>query len=117
MRWAQRVRLLAQKIGGPGQRIGGRRAHQQVIERRPDGVQIAADIRAGALDLLQRRVSRRIPCNAAPTRQARLPECPFGEAEVEQDERAVGGLFEVLRLNIAVQHRRILAVQIGEGVE
>lgn len=84
-----------------------------MVQRRRKGVQIGARFGTAAFDLFQGRILERIA-----EETGRITGLgAFGKAEIKQHHLAFGGHFQVLRLDIAVQHRRLTAMQIIERGE
>ena len=90
---------------------------QQVIERGPQGVDIAAGVGVAGIAavLLERGVKGR----AAPLHdrdRGVIGRQDLDQAEVDQLDHVIGGQFEVARLDIPVQDRRFLAVQKDQSI-
>ena len=67
------------------------------------------------VDLFERRIVWRVAHNTAIGSDARLHRrIALRKTKIEEDNLIIGGQFQVLRLDIAVQHQRLLAVQIFE---
>ncbi len=95
-----------------------RRVAQQTVQRRPQRVQVAPRVRARAFHLLRRRKAPRERGHAAcQRRRLHVPGLPLGQAKVEQDQAAIRTQLEVLGLEVAVDDRRLAAVQIVQHVE
>ena len=85
------------------------------MQGRGERVQVAARVRAFGLDLFERRIVRRVAVNTlAGGELQRLFGQPFGQPEVEQNDLPLIGDLEILRLDVAMNDGRMLAVQISQ---
>lgn len=115
---AQWVGPALKKRRGTLQCVGGGRVCDKVVQRSRERIEIATHVDTAALNLLERRVLWRIAHQAVPSRRLCLgPGKTLGKPEIEQDELPTRPWFEVLRLDVAVDDRWDLGVEIVQSVE
>jgi hypothetical protein len=96
-----------------------RRLHirEQVVEPRAERIEIAALVRARALNLFERGIVGGLSEHALAPGASHLPGAALGEAEVWKDDLARRDELEIGGLDVAVQHRRVKPVQVLERVK
>ena len=106
--WPKRVRASGRNRRGPLDGIGRHRARKKAIERRPKRVEIASGVARRARDLFGRREVRGVAGKARSGRATVGGRPAARESEVEQADRPVGRDLQILRLDVAVDDRRLV---------
>ena len=105
---------LRKRLFGIGRRLAG----EQVVHRSADRVDVGAHVGVTgvAAILFQRRIGDRAAALHDRHRTAFVGLEQLDQPEIHQLDNATRGELDVRRLDVAVEHRRILRVEIGQGV-
>ena len=115
---SEQTRFGAHQGGSSRQRIRRFDAGEQMIERRPERVDVALRRRTEILNLLQRSITRRIAKNAgARCGVGRIRNLYLCQTKIEQNDFAHRGNFEIVRLDITMNDLPFARMQIDERVQ
>ena len=99
-------------------RVHRRVTSQKVVQRRADGVHVAARIGLSPQNLLEGRIREGVAKHAAVRRWRGGFLWPaFGEAEVQEDDLAARRPLQICGFDVPVNDRRLVVVQVGQRVE
>jgi len=89
-----------------------------MIQRRSEGIDVALRTRARILNLLERRIARRVPKDAgAGYRARRIRRLGLGQPKVEQNYLAGRSNFQIVGFDIAMNNLPFVRVQVDECVK